>query len=1257
MDDMSLTTMSRSSEDIFTNTSRKRRKRRRRQDKPPATARLVLDDHIKGDCGILSEELYNNLFPYLQFSGGGEKEGESSPSIQHVAIAPWMPSSEIKYLSWTVVPITKSASLAPSTVQFSPNSSVLQRFATILKNVAPSKLSHHSRSGIEILISDVVALPLDTVYVSLDRGLARRLEKGEGTFFPDHLSHGQNMLFTPADATLEERLISALRYALGTLQVVHNGDLFPLPLPPHPVTHVPPSPGKITLCEPVAQGILTSKTKIIVMRSHSGTSKQHGTVEARNNRQLNGMASSEEDSETTDQFYSATEDREKPDTANETDGVITEAESEIDNEDDLEDDIDDDEISDDSMDDMISLQAPTLPPTAASGVSTLQPGSPMTLGRGRRTNGIATPGSVFSNYTITTARTDRPRGRLFKAHGLMRPIAHDLLHPKPPVDDDEEARVYVDVISLSRIGCFSGDWVRMEVSEEPVANDLHSLGPSSFGQVLDQEEPCWRPVKVFSLPEGYSSKPMTRIPNSRNNAERNMSFFESQLPKPTSPAAYVSPILLCNVGQPQYIRLTPLKKVSPLGKLVKIMATSKPPVARSVNIEKIRTPVSLSRESETAVFAGLKKYFSFTPRIVKAGDIVVVPIDSNFGNIIQESMGRDGTTLDNLVALNSASSKGFLDGHKNYDKAAWFRIGHVSLPTKDVEEGLDEIWGDVAIVDSMATEMAQAGSEESRIPGTKDSTWHFYTGLVQPPQSPTFTLLPSARPTATKKGADAQYVSSIRRDLRQLLTTATSKRSIALGLPSTAILLVSNQRGVGKARVVTDAAADIGLHTFTVDAYDILNDSGGGGGDTNTNATLLARVERAMACGPSCTALLIRHLEALTADRMVATMKEIVAQARVVIATTTEVDKVPDGVRGLFTHEMEIGAPDEGEREGILHTIIADKGVLLDPEVDLRNIALKTAALVAGDLVDVVERASIAQQRRLEKLYERIPEVMESPEVDFVNGPARITLRDVQIAGGSSVLGLTNADFNSAVEHARKNFSDSIGAPKIPNVTWDDVGGLSNVKDSIDETIRLPLERPELFARGMKKRSGILFYGPPGTGKTLLAKAIATEYSLNFFSVKGPELLNMYIGESEANVRRVFQRARDARPCVVFFDELDSVAPKRGNQGDSGGVMDRIVSQLLAELDGMSGSGGEGGGVFVIGATNRPDLLDPALLRPGRFDKMLYLGVADTLDKQVTILEALTRKYVSSAFYLHDFGFVSSIFHLIPLIKCSLNLY
>lgn len=171
-------------------------------------------------------------------------------------------------------------------------------------------------------------------------------------------------------------------------------------------------------------------------------------------------------------------------------------------------------------------------------------------------------------------------------------------------------------------------------------------------------------------------------------------------------------------------------------------------------------------------------------------------------------------------------------------------------------------------------------------------------------------------------------------------------------------------------------------------------------------------------------------------------------------------------------------------------------------------------------------------------------------------------------------------------------------------------------------TVTLPLQHPELLAAGLR-RSGILLYGPPGTGKTLLAKAVATECSLNFLSVKGPELLNMYVGQSEENVREVFNRARAAIPCIIFFDELDSLAPNRGRSGDSGGVMDRVISQLLAELDGLQKSSQ----LFVIGATNRPDLIDPALLRPGRFDKLLYVGVAEDKESQLSIMMALTRRF------------------------------
>lgn len=1048
----------------------------------------------------------------------------------------------------------------------------------------------------------MVALSLDTVFVNLEGELAKRLEDGEGTFFRDHPDlalKGEGR----ADESSEDLLKKALRIALGTLKVVHTGDLFPLPLAPHPATHVPPNPGKVTLCEPVAQGVLSSTTKIIVTRGRIHSKNGRTPSAMSSSTKLNGVAEDDEDT-ANDQFFSAAEERYR--TENEIQAESTDATTEAE-ESELSMD-EQDELSDDSMDDLISLQAPALPATA-SGVSTIAAGTPMTLGRGRKTNGISTPGSVFSSFTATTARADRPRGRLFKAQGLMKPIPPELLHPKVVPQDDEEARVYVDISNLTRIGCFSGDWVRLEAAEEPPTNGFGQFGLGSFGDIA-VEESSWRPVRVFGLPEGYSSRPVTRIVHSKNEGRR-PSFFESQLQKPSSPAAYASPILLANLESPPYLRISPLKRGSPVlakNPLSKLTGSSQPPYAREVTLRHVRTPKSVERDVQAAVMAGIKYYFEKKSRIVKNGDLIAFPIDTQLGRTLQEA---DGLAVDDILSL-AASRKSGRGQSLHFDEVVWFKITHI-VPTKrdgQEEDPEEDTWGSVACIDISMTLLQQTGSVTSRIPGTKDSTWRYYLGLKKPPDR-----AHQASPLATLEPIRMQ-VSPLRRRMRELLAAATSKRAIHLKMPPLAILLVSTQRNIGKATVASDACLDIGLHAFILDAYDIVNDAGSGGSDVKTEGFLKSRAERAMSCGPESCALLIRHIEALTADRMVASMKEILADARVLVATTTEVDKVPDGVRGLFTHELEMNAPDEGEREVILRNVIDDRGLSLDTDVDLSSVALKTAALVAGDLVDVVDRALIAQRSRLEKLTSQ----------PITGLDTKLTIRDVQVAGGPSARGLTPADFDVAVEAARKNFADAIGAPKIPNVTWDDVGGLENVKDTVSETIQLPLERPELFAKGMKKRSGILFYGPPGTGKTLLAKAIATEYSLNFFSVKGPELLNMYIGESEANVRRVFQRARDARPCVVFFDELDSVAPKRGNQGDSGGVMDRIVSQLLAELDGMSGGEDDAGGVFVIGATNRPDLLDSALLRPGRFDKMLYLGVSDTHEKQLRILEALTRK-------------------------------
>lgn len=211
------------------------------------------------------------------------------------------------------------------------------------------------------------------------------------------------------------------------------------------------------------------------------------------------------------------------------------------------------------------------------------------------------------------------------------------------------------------------------------------------------------------------------------------------------------------------------------------------------------------------------------------------------------------------------------------------------------------------------------------------------------------------------------------------------------------------------------------------------------------------------------------------------------------------------------------------------------------------------------------------------------------------------------------------------VGHAEINAHECIeekNYPKEKNGThWSHIGGLNHVKAEIIDTIQLSLDFPQLKKSGLR-RTGVLLYGSPGTGKTLLAKAVATECSLNFINVKGPELLNEYVGQSEDNIRKVFQKARETSPSVIFFDELDSLAPNRGQTGDSGGVMDRMVSQILAEMDGI----GKSDAVFVIGATNRVDLVDSSLLRPGRFDKVLEVPLPATRDSRIQILQALTRK-------------------------------
>ena len=1188
-----------------------KRKRRRREDKPAISAKLFLDISLKGEVGVLSEDLFNDLYPRHEAQDGTKL---------YAAVTPWSPNTSITESSWSILPfrprLKDEKQLPPSTIRFPASASGTQSFVNIVQALSPNRTLRHN-AAVEVRVSDVIPLVLETIYVSVDTDALTKLEDmqkryGGGFASTNGYAAKRSGKRAAVDAHQDEEMSSeedsrkrVVNEALNRISVVHAGDMLPLAIT-HPVTHASAPPAKVLACEPVAQGLVAASTKIVITSASERRQNHFG------NRSLVSPALDEETEEDTsnEAFYSAVE--ESSPTKPLRPIVTSKSTTDLSNTDDLFDSsAEESNLSDDS-DDMISLAKPGLT-DQPSGISSAMSSSTQRP-FGIRTNGVSTPGSVFSNVTASTIRGGQStRSKVFRAQGLLERISEELLHPRPSSDEDEEARVYVDATALARLGCFSGDWVKLEAVEN---HGLPQL--SAFGALDGNAAQAWRPVKVYGLPESMSKPPPRYQLNHRHGRRDSISSIATTAGSVAT--IHMSPILLANLKQPTSVSLSPLvvNKRPPLKRALTARPASAAPkqplTASEVTLRKVVTPLSTERALNNVLFANLKEHFERKQRIVKAGDLIAIPIDESLGRSLYEgSLEQDDANSALLAQWHPNSDQGSKHAGAVVN-AAWFSIECVNAPIEEGETAESaDTWADAALIDPTRMTMRQSGDDKRMLPSASTNAWPYYLGVqkVQPKfaaAGPGSSSLPEA---------PSPYISAIQRRLRELISVSTSPRAVHLGMPPLAVLLTSTQRSIGKAYTAQRTCADLGIHYFPIDAYDLASE-GSQGVDTQAQGLLEARCERALDCGAEYTAICIKHIETLSSDRVAASLKDVLKTARVLIATTTDVDKVPDSIRGLFTHELEMTAPDEGEREGILRDVVAESGLPLASDVDLAAIAVKTAALVAGDLVDVVGRAVVAKTERLDSLAKAMSETTGLP----------VTVKDVQISGGAASTSLIPADFDAAVDLARKNFADAIGAPKIPNVQWSDVGGLTHVKDAVVETIQLPLSRPELFAKGLKQRSGILFYGPPGTGKTLLAKAIATEFSLNFFSVKGPELLNMYIGESEANVRRVFQRARDARPCCVFFDELDSVAPKRGNQGDSGGVMDRIVSQLLAELDGMSDGEENGGGVFVIGATNRPDLLDQALLRPGRFDKMLYLGISDTHDKQATILQALTRKYV-----------------------------
>ncbi len=306
----------------------------------------------------------------------------------------------------------------------------------------------------------------------------------------------------------------------------------------------------------------------------------------------------------------------------------------------------------------------------------------------------------------------------------------------------------------------------------------------------------------------------------------------------------------------------------------------------------------------------------------------------------------------------------------------------------------------------------------------------------------------------------------------------------------------------------------------------------------------------------------------------------------VVIGATNRPNSIDEALRrpGRFDREIEIGVPDVHGRLEILQ--IHTRGMPLTKDVDLKLLSEKTHGYVGADLAALCREAAMAALRRV------LPDV----NVDEETIPSEV-LNKISVG---------MEDFTNAMKNLQPSTMREVLIEK-PNVKWDDIGALADAKQELKEAVEWPLKYGKVFAHmNAKPPKGILLYGPPGTGKTLLAKAVATESEANFISVKGPEFLNKWVGESEKAVRETFRKARQASPCVIFMDEIDSIVPVRGTGGDSN-VTERVVSQMLTELDGLEPMND----VVVIAATNRPDMIDPALLRPGRFDKSIYVAPPD----------------------------------------------
>ncbi|MEO1220514.1 MAG: CDC48 family AAA ATPase [Pseudomonadota bacterium] len=416
-----------------------------------------------------------------------------------------------------------------------------------------------------------------------------------------------------------------------------------------------------------------------------------------------------------------------------------------------------------------------------------------------------------------------------------------------------------------------------------------------------------------------------------------------------------------------------------------------------------------------------------------------------------------------------------------------------------------------------------------------------------------------------------------------------------LGVDPPKGVLLHGPPGTGKTRLAQAVASESDAEFFTINGPEIM-----GSGYGESEKRLREVFEEAARAAPAI--VFIDEIDSIAPKRtqvpgeaekrlvaqMLTLMDGLEARANVVvIAATNRPDAIDEALRrpGRFDREIVVGVPDQSGRREIL--AIHTRGMPLEEGVDLNELARMTHGFVGADLAALTREAAIDAVRR----------IMPKLDLDAREIPPEV------LEG----LCVNRTDFQEALKRIQPSAMREVMV-QMPNVGWDDIGGVGDAIDKLKEGIELPLKNAEGFRRlGIRAAKGFLLYGPPGTGKTLLAKAVAKEADANFISMKSSDLLSKWYGESEQQIAKLFARARAVAPCVVFIDEIDSLAPARGSGQGEPQVTGRVVNTILAEMDGLE----ELQSVIVIGATNRPTLMDPALLRPGRFDELVYVGTPD----------------------------------------------